>query len=184
MGLAEVVAEVRRDGEARAQAILADARKEADAILAEARRKAKAHEEEALREAAKEGTQMAGQVASRSDSEARRTVLAAEAQLRSDLKAAVLEHFRNLPAKSRQAHLKTLLERAKGVIAKGKVFGAEADAAVLQKDRTFAFGGTLAVAGGIVVESEDGEVRLDLTYETLLDDQWRDVMKAEAPLFR
>ncbi len=184
MGLSEVVADVRRDGEENAQAVLRQARQEADAILQEARRKAKAYEEDRLAHAARDGNHGAAQVQSRADSDARRAVLAAEAQLRSELKAAVLRHFRGLPPKARQAHLKTLVERAHAVIPKGRVWGAEADAGALQKDKTYAYAGTVPAAGGIVVESEDGTVRLDLTYETLLEDLWRDVLKAEAALFR
>ena len=43
---------------------------------------------------------------------------------------------------------------------------------------------SVPISGGIVVESEDGRTRLDLSYDTLLDGMWRDVLKAEAELFR
>ena len=184
MGLSEVVGEVRRDGEGRAQAVIDAARREAEAILADARQKARTYEDERLKEAGREAAQITAQSHSRADSEARKAVLTTEAALRGELRRAALKALANLPAKSRQAHVKTLVGRAQAIVPKGKVFGAETDAAFLKDAKAYSFGGSIPVTGGLVVESDDGKVRLDLTYETLLDEMWRDVLRAEAALFR
>lgn len=184
MGLEQVIGEVRRDGEGRAQATLKAARQEADSILAAAKAQAKAHEQARLDAAAREAEQAKAQAMSRAESEARKAVLTAEAELRETLRAQVLEHFAGLPAKTREAHVKALLKTAQAVIPAGKVWGAEADAAALKAGKAYKHAGSLPVAGGIVVESEDGRTRLDLSYETLLDGLWRDVLKAEADLFQ
>jgi vacuolar-type H+-ATPase subunit E/Vma4 len=183
MGLDQVIVEVRRDGEARARAIVEAARKEAAAILDAARAQAKQLEQARLAQAEKDAAAVAAQAASRAESEARKTVLAAEAQLRSELKAAALKGLGELPAKSREKHLKALLAQAHGVIPKGLVWGAAQDTTFLHGQKTYKHAGSLPIAGGIVVESEDGANRLDLSYETLLDEAWRDVLKAEAALF-
>jgi V/A-type H+/Na+-transporting ATPase subunit E len=180
MGVDQVIGEVRRDGEARAQAILKAARQEADALLAKARDQAKAYEDQRLAQAARE----ADHAASRSESGARKAVRSAEAELRETLRAKVLEHFAGLPAKAREAHVKALVKTAQGAIPAGKAWGAEKDAAALKAQKAYTVAGTLPIAGGLVVESEDGSTRLDLSYETLLDGLWRDVLKAEADLFR
>jgi V/A-type H+/Na+-transporting ATPase subunit E len=184
MGVYQVIGEVRRDGEARAQAILKAARQEADALLAKARDQAKAYEDQRLAQAAREADQARAQAASRAESEARKAVLSAEAELRETLRAKVLEHFAGLPAKAREAHVKALVKTAQGAIPAGKAWGAEKDAAALKAQKAYTVAGTLPIAGGLVVESEDGSTRLDLSYETLLDGLWRDVLKAEADLFR
>jgi vacuolar-type H+-ATPase subunit E/Vma4 len=184
MSLTEVVGDVRRDGEARAQAILAAARQEAEAILASARAEAKALEAARLGQADREAQQVAAQAASRAESDARKAVLTAEAALRNEMRARGVKDLAALPAKARQAHLSKLLETAKAAIPAGKVWSAPADAAFLAKAKPYTHAGNLPIAGGIVVESEDGANRLDLSYETLLDQAWRDVLKAEAGLFQ
>ena len=184
MGLDQVIGDVRRDGDTRAQAVLANARKEADSLLAEARTRAAAYETERLNAAEREAAAAKAQAASRAESEARKAVLGAEAELREALREQVLKHFGTLDAKHRETHLKALVETAKGVIPAGQVWGAPQDTAALKAQKTYKHAGSLPIAGGIVVESEDGKARLDLTYETLLDGVWRDVLKAEAALFR
>ena len=184
MGVDQVIGEVRRDGEGRAQAILKAARSEADSIVSAAKAQAKAHEKSRLDAAARESEQVKAQAMSRAESEARKAVLTAEAELREQLRAQVLKHFAELPAKAREAHVKALLKTASAVIPAGSVWGAEKDGAVLKAQKQYKHAGSLPVAGGLVVESEDGRTRLDLSYETLLDGMWRDVLKAEAELFR
>lgn len=184
MGLDQVIGEVGQDGETRAKAVLANARKEADAILAAARAQAASYEKARMEAADREAASAKAQAASRSESEARKAILTVEAELRGALREQVLAHFGQLDAKRREAHLKTLLDTAKGVIPSGSVWGAAQDTTALKAQKTYKHAGSHAIAGGIVVESEDGRTRLDLTYETLLDGMWRDVLKAEAALFR
>lgn len=184
MGLDQVIGEVRRDGEARAQATLKAARSEADSILAAAKAQAKAHEKTRLDAATRESEQVKAQAMSRAESEARKAVLTAEAELRDALRAQVLKHFGDLPAKAREAHIKALVKTAAAIIPVGSVWGTASDTTALKAQKTYKHAGSLPIAGGIVVESEDGRTRLDLSYETLLEGQWRDVLKAEAGLFR
>jgi V/A-type H+-transporting ATPase subunit E len=186
MGVDQVIGEVQRDGEARAQAALKAARQEADAILAAARAQAQALEKARLEAAAREAEQVRAQALSRAESEARKAVLTAEAELRDALRAQATAHFAALPAKAREAHLRALARTAQAVIPAGRAWGAERDAAALKAaaGKAYEVAGSLPIAGGLVVESEDGRSRLDLSYETLLDGMWRDVLKAEAALFQ
>lgn len=75
------------------------------------------------------------------------------------------------------------MERAQTIVPKGKVWGSEKDAEALGKSKAYTHAGNLPIAGGLVVESEAGDARLDLSYETILDEAWRDVLKAEAAIF-
>jgi vacuolar-type H+-ATPase subunit E/Vma4 len=183
MGLEQVIGEVRRDGDARAQAILESARQEAKRILDQARQQAQAYEAQRMAAAAKDAAALSAQVASRAESEARKAVLAAESELRTELRAALLKALAGLPAKQREAHLKALIAQAQKVIPAGKVWGNAQDTTPLHSQKAYTHAGQAPVAGGIVVESEDGMNRLDLSYETLLDEAWRDILKAEARLF-
>lgn len=184
MGLDQVIGEVRRDGDTRAQAVLANARKEADAILAAARAQAASYESGRMSAAEREAAAAKAQAASRAESGARKAVLTAEAELREALREQVLAHFAKLDAKQRATHVTALIATAKGVIPAGKVWASDKDAATVKAQTAYKAAGTLPGSGGIIVESEDGKVRLDLTYETLLEGMWRDVLKSEAALFR
>jgi vacuolar-type H+-ATPase subunit E/Vma4 len=184
MGLDQVIGEVRRDGETRAEAMLANARAEAKSIVDAAKAQAKATEAARLAQADKDSAAIMAQAQSRAESESRKTVLAAEAELRARLRASLLEALSNLPAKSRAAHLKALADKAQKIVPKGSVWGAASDADALSKLKTYTYGGNTPIAGGLVVESEDGQTRLDMSYETLLDEAWRDILKAEAALFQ
>jgi vacuolar-type H+-ATPase subunit E/Vma4 len=183
MGLEQVIGEVRRDGDARAQALLDGARREAKLILDQARQQAQAYEQQRLAQAAKDAAALAAQVASRAESEARKAVLAAESGLRAELRAALLKALAELPLKQREGHLKALLAQAQNVIPAGKVWGSAQDTTFLHTQKAYKHAGAAPIAGGIIVESEDGMNRLDLGYETLLDEAWRDILKAEARLF-
>lgn len=183
MGLEQVIGEVRRDGDARAQAILDNARREAKEILDQARAQAQAYEQSRMAAAAKDAAALSAQVASRAESEARKAILAAESGLRAELRAALLKALAELPAKQREAHLKALIAQAQKVIPAGKVWGNAQDTTPLHTQKAYKHAGQAPIAGGIVVESEDGMNRLDLSYETLLDEAWRDILKAEARLF-
>lgn len=183
MSLDPIIGEVRRDGEARAQAILAEARKEADSILRAAREKAKAHEASRLADAARDAAAATAQAHSRAESEARKAVLTTESEMRAALRSAIVDALSALPAKSREKHIQSLLAKAKAIVPSGKVWGSDKDAAALKAQKTYTHAGNLSAAGGLVVESEDGSVRLDLTYETLLEEAWRDILRTEAALF-
>lgn len=183
MGLETVIGEVRHDGETRAQAILAEAEREAQAIITAAKEQAQAMEKARLQAASRDAEQLAAQAKSRAESEARKAVLAMESELRAELQKRVLKSFADIPAKTRQAHIQRLLATAQKIIPAGKVWGAASDSAFLAAAKPYQHAGDLPIVGGIVVESEDGTTRVDLSYETLLDGMWRDVLASEAALF-
>ena len=182
MGLEQVIGEVRRDGDTRAQAIQDDARREAKLILDQARQQAAAYEQQRMAQAAKDAAALSAQVASRAESEARKLLLASESGRRAELRAAVLKALGDLPQKAREVHLKALLAQAQKVIPAGKAWGNAQDTTFLHTQKAYKHAGQTDIAGGIVVESEDGMNRLDLSYETLLDEAWRDILKAESGL--
>ncbi len=183
MGLDQVVQEVREGGEKQAQEILAAARSEADAILAQAHEQADAYKAQRLAQAERDVEQLKRQHLSNAQFEARKLVLETENELRATLRTTIVEGLAGLGAAARKKHIAALLKQATAVVPSGKVWGAAADAKVLGDAKEYTFAGEVDIAGGLIVESEDGTVRLDLSYETLLDDAWRDVLKAESGLF-
>lgn len=183
MGLEQVIGEVRRDGDQRAKKLIDDAQAEASRILAAATEKVQAYEDERMKAATRDAEQARQQIRSGAEFEARKLVLRAEAELRGELRQAVLDGFATLPAATRAKHITALLATAKKTIPDGVVRGARQDAKALESQTTYKYGGQADIAGGIIVESANGMNRLDLSYETLIADMWRDVLKAEAGLF-
>ena len=183
MGLTEVIGDVRKDGEARAQALLDEATAEATRLLDAAKEKVAAYHADRLAQAERDAVQAEAQILSHAESESRKIALTAEAEMREELRATLLAGFGTLADATRAKHVKALVKQGKDVVGKGTVFGAKVDEDTLKAQRTFAYGGVVDIVGGIVIESEDGLTRLDLSYETLLADLWRDVLKHEAGLF-
>jgi len=183
MGLEQVVTQVKQDGQAQAASIVEHANKEAEGILGAAREKVAALEKQRIGEAEREAAQIVTQSASRAKSASRKVVLEAQAGLHAQLREAIIASLIKLPAKQRSAHLDILVKRASGIIPKGRIWGAAADKEALAAQTTYDYAGEMDIAGGIIVESADRTNRLDLSYDTLLSQQWRDVLKAEAALF-
>ena len=183
MGLEHVIGDVRQGAERRVQGILDDARRQAEAVVADAKQKADAYHQGRMEQAERDATAVDAQVMSHAEFEARKLVLGAEAELREQLRETLLDGFGAFSQSVRDGHIKALLATAKDTVGAGTVHGAKQDEATLKKQRTFTYGGTTDIIGGIVVESEDGLTRLDLSYETLLGDLWRDVLRSEAELF-
>ncbi len=183
MGLEQVIGDVRKDGDQRAQRILDDARAEAERILAAAKETVGEYEQQRQSAASRDAGQLQAQIASSAEFDSRKAVLTTEASLRDELRGAILDHFGDLDDGKRKQHIDALLKQAKATIPDGSVFGSKKDAATLEAQSDYEFGGTIDVIGGIVVESKDGAHRLDLSYETLIGDMWRDILRSESELF-
>jgi V/A-type H+-transporting ATPase subunit E len=86
----------------------------------------------------------------------------------------LLEKIQNLSKKDNEAMLKKLLEPYN--LKDMKVYSSK-------KDETFVsslapnYGGNLDILGGVVIESQDGTLRYDLTYETLAREVFSSKMK-------
>ncbi len=182
MGLEQVIGEVRRDGDARAQKLIDDARAQAAEMVAEAEAQAGSYQESRMAQAEKDAEQAKAQVLSSAEFEARKLSLTAEADLRDELRATLVTGFTALPQKVRDGHIAKLLATAEDVLGGGKVWACSQDEKAASAGK-FTFAGTMEGAGGLVAESDDGTQRLDLRYETLLNDLWRDVLREESGLF-
>ncbi len=181
MGLEQVIEEVRRDGDKRSQSLLDEARREADEILREAQERVDAYKAAQSAQLEKEIAQLKVQVASSAEFSSRKAVLNEEAALREQLRKRILEGFAAFPESRRKKHITALLKKAGEVIPEGRVWAAEQDLGLL--GRKYEVAGATDILGGVIVESEDASMRLDLSYETLVDDLWRDILKSEAGLF-
>jgi V/A-type H+-transporting ATPase subunit E len=86
----------------------------------------------------------------------------------------LFEKLQNLPKKDNEAMLKKLLEPHD--LKDMKVFSNKRDEAFITSLAS-KYGGNLDIIGGAVVESSDGALRYDLTYETLAREVFNNHMK-------
>jgi V/A-type H+-transporting ATPase subunit E len=177
MGLDQVIEEVLAEGEREADAIVEEAREEADAIVQDAKERAEEEREERLAEAEQEADAERRRIEASAELEAKKKRLDAEADVLASVRSRVESRLTDLPQEEREPLVRTLIEDAGA-----DEFGGDARAWAPKRDRDivedygFTYEGEIDALGGVVIESPDGRIREDLTFDTLLDEVWRDRM--------
>jgi len=111
--------------------------------------------------------------------EVKREELNVHKDLMEQARGKLMEKIANLPKKDNEAMLKKLLEPYN--LKDMKVYSNKRDEAFVSSLAPN-FGGNLDVSGGVVVESKDGTLRYDLTYETLAREVFNSKMKEVSKL--
>ncbi len=106
--------------------------------------------------------------------EVKRSELNVHKDLLEKARTMLLEKIQNLPKKDNESILKKLLEPYD--LKDMKVFSNKRDEAFVSSLAPN-YGGNLDINGGVVVESKDGALRYDLTYETLAREVFNNHMK-------
>lgn len=175
---------VRAKGREEAERILAGARVEADEIARKAANDARAALEKARADAEAEARTLERNEMSGAELESKRKRLLAQKQVLDQVAAAALGRVENLPPEKRRALVGALLLRAKRDVPSGGVYCNESDRPQAEA-AGFRFLGPLPGGGGVVVESSDARFRVDLRYETVLQETWaRSVKDVVAALYQ
>jgi V/A-type H+-transporting ATPase subunit E len=106
--------------------------------------------------------------------EVKRSELNVHKDLLEQARLKLMEKIQNLPKKENEAMLKKLLEPYN--LKDMKVYSNKKDEAFVSSLAPN-YGGNLDIMGGVVVESKDGALRYDLTYETLAREVFNNRMK-------
>ncbi len=152
------------------EAMLAEVRKEGEALLKERERQT---EEQADRERLRE--------VARAELEAKRIALQAQREVLDEVLERAKERL--LDTGSRERLTEALVNAHQDEIREGVVLCRPGDVPLLKRLVKGEVRGELPGIGGLVVESPDGSHRVDLTFETLLDELWEDVVRDVAALF-
>ena len=162
MGLEKVRDEVLAKARKHASVILADAKKQEEQILSEAHEKASSHSEFALRQAEKELVDLRNRELASSELEVSKRLLDAKKKLMDHVYEEVTSRLAKFSPAKRQEHIRALLDSVKGMDI----------GLVLCNEKDLKFAGRNAqkadIMGGVIVQSSDGTVRIDLSYESLL----------------
>ncbi|MDS0259847.1 V-type ATP synthase subunit E [Haloarcula sp. S1CR25-12] len=185
MSLDTVVEDIRDEARARAEEIRADADERAEEIVSEAEADAESIREEREAEVEREISQEREQRLSSAKLEAKQARLGARRDVLEDVHEDVEGAIAGLEGDRREELTRALLDAAVDEFDDGadlRVHGRSDDESLIEDilteydDATFA--GTRDCLGGVVVESEASRVRVDNTFDSVLESVWEDNLKA------
>lgn len=177
MGLETVLERIRDTGKSEAEAIVAEARRERERLMEAARAEGKALHGRREAEARDQAERRRVQDLARAELDAKRLVLGAQEEALRTVRERVRQR---LAASSDAEALRKLLARHAEEWRSGRVYASARDASTVRSVVGDRFAGTIESLGGVVIESADGRMRLDLTYDSILDDLWEDILKEVA----
>ncbi len=184
MSLETVVEDIREEARAQADEIREEAASEASEIVAEA----EADAEETLATAEREVEQQIERERDRARSsaalEAKQQRLGARRDVLERVYDEVEEAVAELGGDRREALTRTLIESGLEQFDDGadvSVYGRETDreliASILEDHDRAAFAGTRDCLGGVVLESDASRVRVNNTFDSILEEVWEDELK-------
>lgn len=166
MGLEKVKEDILGKARKKAEKIVEEGKKEADAIkdrakaeVLESRRKSKA-------DALKVCEVMEKKELSAAEFDAKKTYLDAKKKMVDKVFDSAIRRLAEMDKSEKKGLLKGFIERASKEMEIGKVYAGKDDLKLIDKYPTE----EKALQGGVIVENKDGNVRLDLTFETMLSD--------------
>ncbi|NQS74685.1 MAG: V-type ATP synthase subunit E [Methanoculleus sp.] len=184
MGLEAVVNEIREKGRREAEKIRAETRADVEEILKNAQVRAAEIKVSVEEEAGRTATHTINQEVSAANLVVKRQVLNAQKKLLDQVYSASLAAVGDLPAEFHEKALTELLKRAAKEIKKGVVHANERDLPVVEEIISrlktlsgYTVGDPVDIPGGIIVESTDGELKIDYSYRTFLDEIWESGLK-------
>ena len=87
-----------------------------------------------------------------------------------------------LPSERNEKLLLKMIERVRNELKTPIIYSNSRDAATVKAVAGVEFGGVIDCAGGIIAEEKDGVLRLNLTYDSILDDVWKKCQKDVADI--
>jgi V/A-type H+-transporting ATPase subunit E len=165
--------EIRQEGERRAEEIIEAAETDAEELL-EAREEAVERQIEQERE----------QAVSSANLEAKQERLEARRDVLEEVRERAEAELRDLPDGKREELTRALLDQAAAEFEGEEpvaVYGRADDEELLEELVAeydgFEYGGEYDCLGGVVVDSTDSRVRVNNTFDSVLDDVWEDNLK-------
>lgn len=184
MSLETVVEDIREEAEAEAAAIRSAADEEADAIIDEAEAEAQDTIAAAERDVEQQIEREREQRLSSAALEAKQERLGARRDLLEDVYDRVAERLSELSADRREELTRTLIESAAHEFGDHQVtvYGNADDQELLEQivgsDSQYEVGNPIECLGGVILESDASRVRVNNTFDALLEDVWEDNLKA------
>jgi len=184
MSLDTVAEDIREQARARADEMREEAQQEAEELREAAERDAEEIREEAEREVEAEVERLEKQRLSSAKLEAKQTRLEARRDVLEDVREGVEDRIADLDRDTREELTRALLDAAAVEFGEGeavRVYGRPEDQelieAVLADYDGFSLAGERDCLGGVVVEGESSRVRVNNTFDSVLEDVWEDELR-------
>ncbi|MEW5759315.1 MAG: V-type ATP synthase subunit E family protein [Candidatus Thermoplasmatota archaeon] len=172
MGLERIEEEVIESGKKKAEEIINEGRNIASEILRDAGEKAKKIIAEKNEEVQRTIKKMRAQELSSTELEVKRAKLFVKKEAIDELYKVAIERIKKIPIEKDEGILKKILEKVENGCA---VYSNKRNEIFIQKYSNLRYCGNIDAIGGVLIESSDGLVRRDFTYETILKevfDKW------------
>ena len=184
MSLEHVVDDIKAEARARAEEIHAETEEEVEAIIAEAEADAEAIKDERATEVEQRIDQEREQALSSAKLEAKQQRLEARRDVLADVREAAEDALAGLDGEKRKSLTRSLLEDAAAEFdddAAVAVYGRSEDQALIEEllgaYDGFDFAGERECLGGVVLESESARIRVNNTFDSVLDTVWDENLK-------
>jgi V/A-type H+-transporting ATPase subunit E len=192
MGLEAVVGEIRAKGQKEAAVIREQTRKDVEYILSGSQEKASKIKLAAEESIEKQVRHIESQEVSAANLLVKRNLLNTQKALLDETYQNALESLNKLPDSFHREAIRALLSDATQQISKGVVHCNARDMPALkeiiaQKGEFLGYspGNVKDIEGGVIIESNDGTLQIDMSYRTFLDNVWEKGLKdASDILFR
>ncbi len=170
MPLEAVLEEIRKKGDEQVQQILDEAKKEAEEIIAEAKVEAEEILKKAREEAEKEAERLKRQEISSVNLEMKRLLLNKRKEILEDVLKLVEDRIRKMDPEEKKKLLEKLINSCE--LEEAVVYSNKDDENIVREiisnKKGYRYGGNINCLGGVILESTDGEVRINLTFDDLL----------------
>jgi V/A-type H+-transporting ATPase subunit E len=184
MSLDTVAEDIRDEARARAEEIRSVGDERASEIVEDAEADAEEIREEREAEVEREIEQRREQAVSSAKLEAKQARLEARRDALNDVRSEIEESLAEIEGEHRRSLTTSLLDAAAEEFDEGEavsVYGRGDDEAlledILEDYDGYSVAGTYDCLGGVVVESEESRVRVNNTFDSILDTVWEDSLK-------
>ena len=188
MGLDAVIAEIKEKGQNEADAIIQGGNSRKDELLGAAKQKIELLKQSVKDEVEKNLSQIISQEEAAAHLVVKRQILNTQKDLMDQVYSQALEKILEMPESFHKEAITSLLRKAEEEIPKGKVSCALRDEKILKKlleeseFSAYKFGSIIEIDGGVIVESNDGQLQVDYSYRTFLNQVWESGLKDASDL--
>jgi V/A-type H+-transporting ATPase subunit E len=175
MGLEIVVKDIQEGARAEVSRIKAEGDAKASEIINEAKEIQKKMLGDSLAKAEEDLQNLHQQVISSANLEVKRITLNKRKELLDSVYNQTVEKIKSMPASKKEDLLKNILNKHEDSGA--RVYSSKESEGAVKKLTSLSYAGNIDSIGGVVLENEDRTVRLDFTYDSILNNVYERSLK-------
>jgi len=175
MGLEIVVKDIQEGARAEVSRIKTEGDAKASEIINEAKEVQKKTLGDSLAKAEEDLRNLHQQVISSANLEVKRITLNKRKDLLDRVYVQTVEKIKSMPASKKEELLKDIINKYEASGA--RVYSSKDSEDIVKKLTSLSYAGNIDSIGGIVLENEDGTVRLDFTYDSILKNVYERSLK-------